>query len=164
MTEQQLDMSESSEAQDFAIADMLAAKLDESDPLAQPAEEMPADPLAGLSLADVLQPAIQTTFDLLKPGWRIKENESRALADSYAAVIDVFFPDMNVDPRFAAIGMAGLTTFAVIGPRVKADREAEEKAERKALEKQSQHDKPAPAALSYDKPAGDPLAWNKAGG
>lgn len=155
MTEQQLDLSETSAAQDFAIADQLAAALDESDPLAPPGEQEPAPP--ELNLADALKPAIQITFDLLKPGWNIREEESQALADSYANVIEIFFPSLNVDPRLAAVGMACFTTFAVISPRVKADREKAEKAEAKALTKKT--DSSAP--IQYDKSPADPLAWNK---
>lgn len=150
---------ETSAAHDFAIADQLASKLDDSDPLAPPGEQA-AEPVT-VSLADILKPAIQTTFDLAVPHWKIKDHESQALADSYGAVFELFWPNLDVDPRYAALGMAALTTFAVIGPRLKADKEAEEKAEQKQQKQLTQ--KEAPTALQYDK-AADPLNWNTPGG
>lgn len=153
-----MDEIESSFDDDLNRAAFLAQDLDneyQSQSLPMGAEP---EPEPEMRLAEILQPAIQTSFDIFKPHWAIKEHESTALADSYAAVIEVFFPDTQIDPRLAVAGMALMTTFAVIQPRIKADIEAEEKRARKANEKEV---KTPGQNADKSAPADDPLAWNK---
>lgn len=147
---------ESSLADDLNRAAYLAQDLDSEYQSQSLTPGQDSEPEPEMRLADVMQPAIQTSFDIFKPHWNIKEHESTALAESYAAVIEVFFPDTQIDPRLAVAGMALMTTFAVIQPRIKADIEAEEKRARKAQEKEVN----ARETPTEKQPADDPLAWN----
>ncbi|MDP5205780.1 hypothetical protein ORI99_01790 [Alishewanella sp. SMS9] len=104
---------ESSEAQDWATAEALASGAIIAPPGATAVQNEALD----IRMADVLGPAIQTTADLLAPNWEITQDESAALGEAWGSVIDVWFPDLPVNPKWAALGMAAFSTAMVLKSR-----------------------------------------------
>ena len=94
-----------------------AAALDTA--AAPPGEgEPPTPPAPELSTAEILRPLARLLFDVLAPKWQVGDEESAALAESYAAVLDKYFPG-GFAGRWAAEFNALILTVAIIGPRLK---------------------------------------------
>lgn len=74
------------------------------------ADGIPTDKL----LADLMEPAFAT----LRPRWGVTRAECEALGGAWAAVIDKYFPDLEVGPELAAV----LITVQIVGPRVAMER------------------------------------------
>lgn len=68
------------------------------------------------STAELLAPALFTTFKLAAPNWKITMEESETLADAWAPVIDKYFPSAGGEPspELAAI----MATSMVLLPRL----------------------------------------------
>lgn len=88
------------------------------------ADGIPTDKL----LADLLEPAVTT----LRPHWGVTRQECEALGGAWAAVIDKYFPDLEVGPELAAV----LITVQIIGPRIAMDRHAKQETMTDAAERQ----------------------------
>lgn len=82
----------------------------------EPAPEAAAPPQ--VSTAEVLRPLMRSAFDILAPKWNVTDEESANLAESYAAVLDKYFPD-GVLTRWGVEFNAIILTVAIIGPRLK---------------------------------------------
>lgn len=54
-------------------------------------------------------------FDVLAPGWKVKESEVGALADAWAGVLYKYYPDGIDDAHWL---VAAVTTAAVFAPRI----------------------------------------------
>lgn len=76
--------------------------------------------------ADILRPLMSSAFALLCPKWDVQQEESDALAESWGAVVDTFFPSVNVDPRVAVVVGAVATTAMVVSPRLGTPRTEKE--------------------------------------
>lgn len=73
--------------------------------------------------AEVLQAVIHPAFVLLAPNWNVQPEESAALAEAYAPVIDKYFPDAGsgMGPELMAVTVS----LAVLGPRLAIPRKAQ---------------------------------------
>lgn len=80
-------------------------------------DQAPAAPSTGELLAALLRP----TFDIMAPAWRVSDPECEMLGQAYGAVIDKYFPDMELGVELAAV----LATAAVLGPRLRKPRHEE---------------------------------------
>ncbi|WP_416306204.1 hypothetical protein [Neptunicella sp. SCSIO 80796] len=105
--------------------------------------------------ADLLSPLLSSGFALLCPKWEVEQEESDALAQSWGAVVDTFFPSVNVDPRVAVVVGAVASTAMVIGPRMGKPRT--EKEAKRLEKKKVEQAKPEREKLPVnDKPV-DPV-------
>ena len=70
----------------------------------------------GIKTAEIIAPVIGLCCDLFAPNWKIQAQEKELLTDSYAQIIDKYFPDslgkMGVELN------ALLITAAIITPRL----------------------------------------------
>lgn len=92
-----------------------AAALESPDAAAAPPPEGAATP-AALSTSAALAPLVSAGFKILAPAWQVTAEESDALADAWAAVLDKYFPDGAL-LRFGVEVNALLLTLAIFGPR-----------------------------------------------
>ena len=81
-------------------------------------EQRPEDVPTG----EIIASFMEITFNgLIAPRrglhWEMKRDECQAVGNAYGAVIDKYFPDLNVGVEFTAI----IVTISVFGPRVAAD-------------------------------------------
>ena len=104
-----------SPAPDLSALETEAAALDNAGPPlgGEPAQEAAAPQV---SSAEIMRPLLRATFDILAPNWKVDDQESSALAEAYAAVLDKYFPDGF--PWGVEVN-ALLLTVAIIGPRFK---------------------------------------------
>ncbi|HWO42143.1 MAG TPA: hypothetical protein VNO43_10105 [Candidatus Eisenbacteria bacterium] len=72
-----------------------------------------SEPGAGVSTADVLTQLLKPTFRLLAPNWEVTDDECAMLGSAYGAVVDKYFPDLDLGVELTA----ALVTLAVFGPR-----------------------------------------------
>lgn len=77
-------------------------------------EEAAPGPSTGQVIAMILRPM----FDILAPAWNVTDMECGMLGETYGAVIDKYFPDLDLGPELAAV----VTTAIVFGPRMKKPR------------------------------------------
>lgn len=87
----------------------------------EPAEATPAD----LELdAETLEPALETTFVMIAnrrgPHWELENGESEHLADAWTPVLNHYAP--SVVREHTVVGVAVLSTFAIVAPRMAEDR------------------------------------------
>lgn len=80
-------------------------------------QDAPAGPSTGELLAALLRP----TFDIVAPDWRVTDSECEMLGQAYGAVIDKYFPDLEMGVELTAV----LVTAAVLGPRLRKPRRQE---------------------------------------
>lgn len=69
-------------------------------------------------MAAVMTPMIYGLFSILAPNWGVTEGESKALSQSWADVIEHYFPDASMSTGLAVIVTAVGTTGAVVGTRI----------------------------------------------
>ncbi|MFK5948524.1 MAG: hypothetical protein QM500_07115 [Methylococcales bacterium] len=69
---------------------------------------------------DILLPVVSFACDILAPNWQIQESEKEILSESYADVLDKYFPNSmgNFGIEFNAL----LVTVAIFAPRIKTPR------------------------------------------
>jgi hypothetical protein len=105
-------------AADLTSLESEAAALDGAGASFAPAESGKDSATAApqVSSAEIMRPLLRATFDILAPNWKIDDQESAALAEAYAAVLDKYFPDGF--PWGVEVN-ALLLTVAIIGPRFK---------------------------------------------
>ncbi|NKF52785.1 hypothetical protein G3R49_19700 [Shewanella sp. WXL01] len=84
-------------------------------------EHAPAAP--HVSGAEIIAPVVQLGCALLAPNWDIQPEEQQALADSYGALIDKYFPDGA--GSFGVELNALLITGAIVTPRLGKPRRIE---------------------------------------
>lgn len=90
-----------------------------SDPGYQPVEA------AHITSAEILAPVVGLACDLLAPSWNIGPEEKQALAESYGALVDKYFPE-----GIGAVGVelnAFIITGAILAPRLGTPRKPETK-------------------------------------
>ena len=75
-------------------------------------------PAPNVYTSELLRPLLRASFDILAPKWAVTDEESVALAEAYAAVLDKYFPD-GIAGRWAAELNALILTVAILGPRLK---------------------------------------------
>lgn len=62
---------------------------------------------------EVLTALLIPTFKFMAPAWEVTDGECALLGEAYGAVLDKYFPDLNVGVELSA----ALATLAVFGPR-----------------------------------------------
>ena len=109
------------ETPDFSEAE---AMIDDGLEAVAAVESAPANALADIPTAELLEQITGPLFGVLAPGWGVKPEEVKTLSESWAAVLDKYFPDIGSEwgPELAA----GLVTVAVIGPRLALPRKPAE--------------------------------------
>lgn len=115
--------SDSGEAGSTASSSELAAELDEleaeaSTPELEAAPAASGDQASDVSTADALALLLRPAFDLLAPAWAVSDAECKALADAWGAVLDKYWPDLQVGVELNA----ALVTAVVLGPRLRRPR------------------------------------------
>lgn len=115
INEQAGDVENSREAEqnDWNMADALAVQADTSAANMALTGQPEAPPLGV-----VLTPMIFAGFTLLAPNWKVSEGECSALSQSWADVIEHYFPNTSLSPGMAVVVTAIGTTGAVVGSRV----------------------------------------------
>ena len=78
--------------------------------------EMPTDELIYMAASPLV--------DIFLPGWRVSEDEKRAVAGAWGALIDKYFPEVEMGVELTAIIVTGM----VIVPRLGVDRKEPEEA------------------------------------
>lgn len=101
------------EAQEWAQLEGMAAGVTTGTAVT-PAGEL-AEP--DISTAEMLYPLLSAGFSILAPNWQVTDDEVQALSSSYGQAMDAVFPEINIDPRVAAVLGAVTTTGLIIGPR-----------------------------------------------
>jgi len=84
-----------------------------SDGAAEKPKRETESPTPTPSSAQLLTALLVPTFRVLAPAWEVTEPECALLGESYGAVLDKYFPDLDIGVEFAAL----LATLAVFGPR-----------------------------------------------
>lgn len=85
--------------------------------VAEPVPEKPDIPTDKLLLM-----AISPVFDIFAPAWEVTKDEKQALAAAYGALLDKYFPDLDLGPEIGAI----VITAMIIVPRIGKPRKIEE--------------------------------------
>jgi hypothetical protein len=116
--EQQKELDDLSGSEAFAALDALeneAAQFDGDEPTEgeTPEQSIPTEAL--------LMGAFSPLFDIFAPNWNVTKEEKTALCESYAGVIDKYYPD-GVGGRFAAELTALTVTGMIVAPRIGKDR------------------------------------------
>lgn len=83
-----------------------------------------------ITLDQMIAPALETTFAILAPNWEVSADECAALGKAWGDVAQVWFPDMQLSPKWAVLGTAIITTGLVVMPRLKIPARIEEKQEK----------------------------------
>lgn len=83
-----------------------------------------------ITLAQMITPALETTFAILAPNWEVSSDECAALGKAWGDVAQVWLPDMQLSPKWAVLGTAIVTTGLVVMPRLKTPPRIEEKQEK----------------------------------
>jgi hypothetical protein len=120
--------AEESEESEWQNVDLLA-KVADGEKQAATAQAVAAPEF---SLGDMLAPAIQTTFGVLAPNWDVTTEESAALGSAWGAVIEVWFPDASLSPKYVALGTALSITAMVVAPRMSKPAKAEKEVKSEA--------------------------------
>lgn len=71
------------------------------------------DAAPDMTTAKVLTELLKPTFRLLAPNWEVTDDECAMLGAAYGAVVDKYFPDLDLGVELTA----ALVTLAVFGPR-----------------------------------------------
>lgn len=82
--------------------------------------------------AQALVLVIGPAFQLLAPAWNVQDEEVKALADAYAALIEKYWPGGL--QGFGVELNALLVTLAVFGPRLKMPRKVERRVEQETAD------------------------------
>lgn len=137
-----------------AEADALMAEASQPDAPqpGTPGAPAPADDRSKVDTGQVMTELLHITFNGLvapKRGdhWKMSHDESKALGYAYAAVIDKYFPNLDLGVELTAI----VVTVTVIGPRLGRDQEL---AQSKRPASTAGDDTPAPEPPA-DPPPGD---------
>lgn len=69
----------------------------------------------GPTNAELLTALLRPTFDIMAPNWQVSDMECAMLGAAYGAVLDKYFPDLEIGVELAAV----LATAAVFGPRMR---------------------------------------------
>lgn len=101
----------SENAIDSAALDEIAAEYEE-----QPEEGTELAEAPEIPTHEILLPVITLATAMACPNWQITEDENRMLAESYAAILDKYFP--NAAGNFGVEINALLITGAVFMPRL----------------------------------------------
>ncbi|WP_025822955.1 hypothetical protein [Shewanella marina] len=105
--------TEQSHFDEFAQIEQQANELEPSQ-IPNLAENTPAEPT--VSGAELIAPVIGLACSVLAPNWQIKPEEQQALAESYGAIADKYFP--NGVSAFGVELNALLITAAILTPRL----------------------------------------------
>lgn len=89
----------------------------QADEQAATPEEAAGDNLPDIPTAEMLRPIIDLGCGVMVPAWNISEQERKALADAYAALVDKYMPDTGLGPYAVEINVL-LLTAAIVGPRL----------------------------------------------
>lgn len=68
---------------------------------------------AGSRFGDLIATVLFPTFTMLAPNWKITRDECVLLGETYGALADKYFPDLDLGIELAAL----FATAAVFGPR-----------------------------------------------
>lgn len=108
------EATEDNEQSEWSNVDTLAKVADgEKAGLGSPVQQAPQ-----IALGDMLAPAIQATFGVLAPNWEVTTEESAALGSAWGSVIEIWFPDASLSPKYVALGTALSITAMVVAPRM----------------------------------------------
>lgn len=110
MSENQVDIDPAATAAGF---EALAA---EAGPVDAPAAAGP--PASGVSWGVAAAGLAALFAHGIAPNWNITEAEQAAIAEPLANVLQAFFPALDVDPRWQAVGVLAMTVGAVAMQRV----------------------------------------------
>lgn len=93
----------------------------------------PPQEVQSIPTEEILYPVVSLFTAIVMPNWEIGEDENKALSESYAAIIDKYFP--NVGGNYGVELNALLITGAIFAPRigkpmVKVEKKEELKAEK----------------------------------
>lgn len=80
-------------------------------------------------LHQVVTPMLATGFGILAPNWQVTESECEQLSQAWCAVADVWFPDLQISPKWGALGTAVMVTGMVFMPRMATPRKKPEEKE-----------------------------------
>lgn len=112
MTDETIEKPQPLEGEYQALADIAKAEQQSQ----QPETEKEQEP--EVKTAELIFPICQFATSVFCPNWGIKEKENMQLAESYAAVLDKYFPDST--KLFGVELNALLITAAIFGPRIAA--------------------------------------------
>ena len=113
---------------EFATVEQMAADI-EGVQLGAPSTDAGYQPAeATVSGAELVLPIVTLACAVLAPSWNVGAQEQAALADSYGAVIDKYFPDGA--GQFGVELSALLVTAAIVTPRLGTPRKPEPKEEK----------------------------------
>lgn len=102
-----------SNAMDFKTLEQIAEQ--ESQEQASQEQEQ-REQVPQIPTSELLYPAISLITAVAAPNWGIAEEENKAIADSYAEVLDKYYP--NVGESFSVELNALLITAAIFMPRI----------------------------------------------
>lgn len=69
-------------------------------------------------LAAAISPAVYATLNAVAPNWDVSESECDAVVQAWSNVAQIWWPDARLDPKWAALGTAVVTTGMVALPRI----------------------------------------------
>lgn len=78
---------------------------------------------AEMSGAELLAPLVSLAFGLLAPNWNVAAEEQQAIAESYGALVDKYYPEGA--GTFGVELNALILTAAIVGPRLGTPRKLE---------------------------------------
>lgn len=112
---------------DFKALEQIAEQENQEQADQEQAEQVPTIPTG-----ELLFPAISLITAVAAPNWEISEDENKALSDSYAEVLDKYYP--NVGESFSVELNALLITAAIFMPRIGKPRQLAAPVEDKGAE------------------------------
>lgn len=91
-----------------------------------PGQAQPEAEAQGVEQKQMLAALLHLTLSAVAPAWEVQEGECAALAESYDAVIQKYWPGgLKIGPEFTAVAV----TLAVFGPRWKKPRRKDDASE-----------------------------------
>ena len=114
---------------EFRAVEQMASQI-EGDSLPAQGEGYQPTEAATIGGAELIAPVVQLACAVLAPNWNIQGEEQQALAQSYGAVLDKYFPEGagQFGPELSAL----LITAAILTPRIGTPRKPEPEEPKKA--------------------------------
>lgn len=107
------DFEPDSEAEEWRGVDLLVESVDSG-----VTKKIDGCVTAEFDMGTMISPALMASFSILAPAWEVTESECTALGEAWGSCFELWFPDSQLSPKYAALGTAVLTTAMVVAPRM----------------------------------------------